>query len=173
MNMTESDNDTSCNAVLDKFKSRDFSGWQGLPVGCSIQAVLDYLGSNQSKSISGRLGQQATPYYTIHMEGYENPIRLWFRDEVLVLVEAEYPSIRNDLAALQEELGPPAARYGFNWQDLTLEDAQWVYAEKGITLVINPDNKILLYLTVYAPTSLDQYDQNYFLDRRTIRTQRR
>jgi hypothetical protein len=170
--MTPSEN-VMCHTALDTFKSRDFSGWQGLPADCSVHAALDYLGADPMNAINGRLGQQATPYYTINMDGYENPVRLWHRDETLVLIEAEYPTIENDLATLQAEFGPPSARYGFNWRDLTLSEAQWVYADKGISLVINPDNQILLYLAVYPPTPLDQYDTNFFLDRRTIRTQRR
>lgn len=164
------DNQSTCTTAMDTFSSRNFGDWNGLPANCSLPDVLSYFGMDTANPINGQLGNSAALYIALPVEGFQNPLRFWFRDETLILIEAEYPEIEGDLAQLQADLGSPTAQLSFNWRDLTLDEAQWVYADRGIALIINPDNQLLLYLSVFTPTTLNDYKQQLFLDRRVFRT---
>ena len=108
---------------------------------------------------TGMLGQGRASYRMIAVDHYSEPIRVWHRDGNILLMDVRYPVISPDLRDLLETFGKPEAMLDSHFSSIVIEKSEWVYASKGLSLFINPDNFILLRLAAYPPASLEHYHQ--------------
>ncbi len=153
--------DSICIEALQQFASRIFTNWQGLPDGCPIPVAETILKVSEDYGVS-RLGQQHKPAYfrTTQLEGYVNFARVWYRNEKIVLIDGDYPAIPVELAALLKSYGEPAAKYDYYQDVIEIKAGEWVYPQRGITLFMNADSRMLAKVAVYPSTSLADYLAN-------------
>jgi hypothetical protein len=165
--------ETACKAALRIWADRDFRRWRGLPAGCSltdVTSVFPLLNDGVGMSI---LGEQNADFRMVMVDGYDSPVRVWSNDDHVLMLDVEFPQLSTSLDALLAELGEPEARLDSFLSTLRLEQSEWVYPSRGLTLFINPDNDVLLRLAVYSPTTLDAYKKELLMNLRTRRLPRR
>jgi hypothetical protein len=140
--------------ALRQIAERDLAGWQGLP-HCSLADVtgaFDRVGDGVG---SGRIGVHRRDYVLVATPAYEEPLRVWLDEgDDVVALDVEYPPLP-DLAA---RLGEPEARRDFHWAGLDLAGGELVYASRGITVFVNPENRDVLRVALYPAGSLEDYD---------------
>jgi hypothetical protein len=90
---------------------------------------------------------------------YEEPVRGWFDAGQLVLLDVEYPAPPEGWQALVRALGEPAAKLDFAWHIHSLPGAEWVYAERGLAVVVKPDPGLILRVALFAPTTVEHYQR--------------
>ena len=146
-----------CRAAFDAFARGDLRNWQGLPPGCELSGIADSDTLGRRAEGTGMLGQGRASYRMIAVEHYSEPIRVWHVDGNILLMDVRYPVISPDLKELLESLGKPEALLDSHFSSIVMEKSEWVYATKGLSLFINPDNFLLLRLAVYHPTTVDGY----------------
>jgi hypothetical protein len=132
---------------------RDLASWNGLP-HCSLADVtgmFDRIGDGVG---SGRIGTRRCDYVLVAASGYDEPLRVWLDDDDVVALDVEYPNLPD----LPAQLGEPEARRDFHWAGLDLADGELVYATRGITVFVNPDDQDVLRVAVYPAGSLQEYD---------------
>ena len=95
---------------------------------------------------------------------------MWLVDDAVRLLELEYPKLVGGVAGLKAALGEPDATLEFAWDVLKVKGGELVWASKGITLFIDPENRenqAAIRITVYATTDMDTYSKRIRLDRTT------
>ena len=40
---------------------------------------------------------------------------------------------------------------------VAMPGGELVYANRGLTIFLNPENRVVVYVTAYAPTTVDEY----------------
>lgn len=156
----------ACRRALRAFAESSFAGWVGLPRGCTMADVTDAFPLLNQGVGSGHLGrsQRQAEFRMVVAEGYAQPVRAWFDAGSLIMLDAEQPEPGFDLSGLLEKLGPPDALLDFFWDVIEIEKGERVYAARGIVFFVNPGNGRLLRLTVFNPTTLDEYYENLRLE---------
>jgi hypothetical protein len=148
-----------CRAAFDAFAGGDLRHWQGLPSGCQLAAIADGDTLQHQGQGTGLLGQGRASYRMIAVEHYTEPVRVWHVDGNILLMDVRFPVISPDLRDLLESLGKPEALLDSHFSSIVIENSEWVYASKGLSLYINPDNFLLLRLAVYHRSSVEDYHQ--------------
>jgi hypothetical protein len=139
--------------------ARDLAHWRGLP-GCSLADVTGTFDRRGDGVGSGRIGTSRRDFVLVSAPGYDEPLRVWLDDDDdVVALDVEYP----ELPELPAQLGEPEARRDFHWAGLDLADGELVYASRGITVYVNPENRDVLRVSVYPAGSLEQYDERWRL----------
>jgi hypothetical protein len=150
--------DSAYTTALEHFVRRDFIEWQGLPENCWITEAQTALKLSEAYGV-GRLGREYTPAFfrTRQLEGYINFVRAWYRDEKLVLLDGEYPTLPVELSALLESYGAPEIRLDYHQDVVKIKAGALVYPQRGITFFLNANAQMLARVAVYAVTSLEHY----------------
>ena len=162
-----------CKATLRILADRDFRRWPGLPAGCSLTDVTSafpLLNDGVGLTI---LGEQNADFRMVMVDGYDSPVRVWSNDDLVLMLDIEFPQLSTSLDALLAEIGEPEAKLDSFLSTLRLEQNEWVYPSRGLTLFINPDNDVLLRLAVYSPTTLDVYKKELKMNLQTRRLPKR
>ena len=55
------------------------------------------------------------------------------------------------------DLGEPDERHDYTFGTLAVDDGEWVYAARGITVFVNTDPDRVLHVALYAPTTATDY----------------
>ncbi|MBE9183027.1 hypothetical protein IQ268_31320 [Oculatella sp. LEGE 06141] len=147
-----------CEAALHQLAEQDWSHWQGLPP-CTVSTVTQVFPLASDAIGLGRVGEQTAHFQMLRVPGYAQPVRLWFTgNEQVLLLDVAYP-FSSGLDALLAQWGEPDARLDARWNVVTLPQGEWVYAQRGLALWINPENQVLLHMAAFTPTSLRQYSR--------------
>ncbi|MBE9183028.1 hypothetical protein IQ268_31325 [Oculatella sp. LEGE 06141] len=156
-------NASDCEIALNQFAKQDWLHWQGLPT-CTLSTVAQMLPLSDGVG-SGNVGEQTAHFHRLHLPGYGQPVRLWFTEnEQVLLLDVAHPSPSASLETLLAQLGEPDAKLDTHWNVLSLPQSEWLYAQRGLALWINPENQVILHLAVFAPTTLEQYSHTLRLD---------
>jgi hypothetical protein len=158
----------ACVVALKAFAWPDLDGWRGLPAGCGIgdlQAAWGF--RDDGWRGSGYLGDdsRALEWVSATPAGFPDSVRVWLDGDHMVLLDAPILGKPSDLEILATKLGVPAAKLD-SYFNVKIEEGEWVYPERGLTLFINPENRVPLRAVAYVPTTLDEY-------RRSLRPQMR
>lgn len=155
-------NDTSAARVAQAFVRGELTALRGLPRVCRVPDLGPVLRSTGRGAVGWlgepAYGQQVRPYQLLRADGFSDLPRAWLDGEQVILLDVDEPA----LAASPAGLGPPDTRLDYPWDVFVLPDAEWVYASRGLSIAVNPDNGIVLRIAVFAPTTVDTY-------RRTLR----
>lgn len=150
----------SCEAALALVAAGSFQAWQGLPPGCSIDDLTRRFGASLGTARAA-LGEDLLPtdFMVFELSGQSRPLRAFVEHGRVLLLDLEYPVLGDDADTLRAALGAPEAQLDFPWNVLVLEQAEWVYPRRGLTLFINPDTRKVLRWAVYTPTDLATYQR--------------
>jgi len=159
-----------CQESLAAFAAADFHGWQGLG-DCSPDEVRALYPQQAPGFALGRLGGRQARYFYVQMPGYEDGVAVWYREERVVLLEVRWPQLAGGLDGLLASLGSPPERLDFQWRSLRLRKGLLLYPERGLALFVNPDNQIVLMVTAFAPTTLDDYREGLALELGEVKLQ--
>jgi hypothetical protein len=149
---------SACERALQIFRDRDFATWRGLPDECDLETIYRVLPPVVDAEAVGMLGAfLPRRFRMVQAPGYPRNIRVWFDGPRAVALEAGLPQLHRRLSETLSGWGEPEAKLDYMFDVLTLRQAEWVYAGRGLAAAINPDNQIALRIVVFAPTTLDRY----------------
>jgi len=147
-----------CRDAVNQFLAKDFSTWRGLPAHCTLAALARLeLGSDETATVLGE-GKAPAAYRRARTTAYTELLTLWLRDSAVVRISAELPALP-DVPALLHALGPPDAKLDA-WRatvPVRSPESEWVWAARGLALVLSTDHSKVMQLIVYSPTTVDTY----------------
>lgn len=146
----------TCDDARRAIEARRFIGFRGLPTGCTPDAVFGLrideswgrlpLGSSADESGS-RLIERA---------GYGGALA-YERGGFVVAFDAMTPQLDGGWPALAADLGTPDATFDWVFGTVPMPGGERVYVRRGLTIFLNPENEVVVYLTAYAPTTVEEY----------------
>jgi hypothetical protein len=146
---------SSCADALRAFAEHRFSNWRGLPA-CTLDDVRAQWTLLDEEPHPGKIGETSGTWTAASVPGYDEPVQIWFEGQRVLLLLAEYPEFES-WPALLKQLGEPVERLDSHLSTLLIRGSEWIYPERGLTLYVNPENRALLRLAVYPPTTLARY----------------
>jgi hypothetical protein len=160
------DSDRSAQAALRTFARRDFRDWRGLAPDTSLGDAAAAFEVDDDWRGSGKLGsdRREATWVSAAIEGYEEAARVWLDESLVLLIDAESPTLTTPLPVLLEAVGTPEAKLTSYLGTFPIPESEWVYTGRGLTLYVNPENGILLRVAVYTATTLAVYRERLRLD---------
>lgn len=150
----------TCQRALVLFANKEFTQWNGIPSQCSVSDVFSTFKPKMEDFAVGTLGSEyiRTSYKVCSVDNYAEPIEVWFRGDEIVKIEARYVNLSPDqFKAILQSFGEPVAQLDYYLGSALVSKAEWVFPERGISLFFNGDRTGVVKLSVYHPTSLDEY----------------
>jgi hypothetical protein len=149
---------TACQRAFGPLARRELASLRGFPAGCTPDDVAEALGPSGSPS-RGRLGDPArdVELRSYHPGGWPQEVRGWYERGQLILVDVDRPELPEGWQPFVRSLGEPDGRLDYAWRIHALRDAEWVYASRGLAVVVKPDPGLILRLALFTPTTLDRY----------------
>ena len=146
---------STCEAARDAIANRRFVGWRGIPAGCTPAAMFGIPATAEWGML--RLGGDYERVRTrlLELPGYYRPI-VYERDGAVALFDGTNPEgvSWKELAA---DLGH--ADIILDWVNGTvpMPQGEHVFAGRGITVFVNAGNDFVAHVSVYTPTTAEQY----------------
>lgn len=147
---------TTCETARHAIAQRRFLGWRGLPAGCDPTALVG-VGFDETWGLR-KLGDKFQPARMRLLEwpGYYRPL-VSVRDGVVVMIDGTNPELDGGWAALAADLGAPEATRDFVHGTTPMAGGEHIYASRGITVFVNPDNQFVVHVAVYPATTVADY----------------
>jgi hypothetical protein len=146
----------TCAEVRRAIEERRFVGWRGLPAGCTPEALFDVpwddvWGERQ-------LGAAFEPARTRLLEtyGYYRPMA-FVRDGRVVMFSGMNPQLAVPWPQLSDDLGEPDAMLDWTHATDPIPGGEWVYSRRGITIFLDPEDEVVIHVSLYAATTADEY----------------
>jgi hypothetical protein len=160
------DHRMSPETVLQAFVQGDFTGWYGLAHPTRLSDAEHLFEVEHGWRGRGRLGSDREEHDFVYskVKRSERPLRLWLRRNDIILIDREYPPITRSLTTLLSDLGTPEAKEDSYLGMLLLAGSEWIYASRGLTLFLNPENASLLRIAAFEPSDLASYLSRLRLD---------
>jgi hypothetical protein len=157
---------SNAQAALRAFARRDFHDWRGLAPNTSLGETAAIFEVDDDWRGVAKLGsdRREATWVSAQVEGYEKAVRVWLDEALVLLIDAESPTLLTGLPMLLRAIGTPEAKLDSYLGTFPLPESEWVYPGRGLTLYVNPENGILLRLAVFAPATLDVYRRRLRLD---------
>ena len=157
--------------ALQRFASRRFADWNGLAPGTRVDDVAAALDLDRGWHGTGALGSERRPtdWLSAQAEGFPKGVRVWVEGESVRLLDAEGVALSDTTDALLDSLGAPEAELESYLGTLPIAKSERVHPARGLTVYLNPENRLLLRVAAYAPCSLDEYLCGLRLDLRMVR----
>ena len=146
----------SCESARQAIEARLFTGWSGLPAGCSPKTLFGVAldGSwGQRRLGSGRVAAQSR---LLEISGYYRPMAS-VRDGAVAMFDAMNPELASGWPPLAADLGAAETTFDWWYGTVAMPGGERVYASRGITVFTNRDGDDVLHLAVYTPVSVDTY----------------
>jgi hypothetical protein len=157
-------------SALRAFARQDFRNWQGLPKSTEFGEVVLLFPAESEWEGTGRLGseQDEHQYRYVRIEEFEHPARVWLQADNVILLDLEYPIANLD--ELINHLGAPDAKQDSYLGTFLVEKSEWIYAQRGLTLFVNPEARTLLRIAAFQQSDLENYLKHLRLNLQTRRT---
>lgn len=152
-----------CRQSIDDLLKRDLPSWQGLPPGCALAGVLSWYPFNTGEG-AARLGERQVEYRyrTLSDRRFQHPVFFYYRDDRLSCISADFWSLDHDeSAAALHKLGAPADRLDAYFRDTRHADAEWIYADRGLAVHVNPNTGLIARLQGFPPTTTETFRELY------------
>lgn len=164
-------NDNEATNVLEKLVALELKDWSGLPAGTLLKHAGEVFEVEEDWRGTGSLGSECrkTDWYAVAAERFVQGLRLWVRDGQLILIDAPLPDLPIELDELLDALGPPLKRLDSYLGTLLIENSEWVYPQRGLTLFVNPGNRRLLRIAVFQPVGIEAYRSTLRLNLQRVR----
>ena len=162
-------------AALQPLVARRFADWRGLVPGTTVDDAAAALDVDRSWTGAGVLGSERRPaaWFAASADGYADGLRVWTVDDRVVLIDAREVRLAGGVSSLLAALGAPAATLDSYLGVLEIPRSELVFPDRGLTVYVNPENRALLRIAVYAPATLDLYVRDLRLDLQQVRLPRR
>ena len=146
-----------CDDAKRAIATRHFVGWRGLPAGCAPEAVVGVPFDDAWGLM--KLGASFEPARSrlLDVKGYDRALA-FARDGTLVAVDGMGPQLDGDWASLSKDLGAAEATRDWTFGNVPMPAGELIFAKRGVTIYLNPDNQLVLYVTLYAPTTVADYE---------------
>jgi hypothetical protein len=154
--MTQTPTPLTCDTAKRAIELRRFVGWRGLPASCAPDAVFGIkLDDTWGVQPLGSSFEKARTRL-IELPGYGRALA-YARDGALVMFDAMSPQLDGGWPALSADLGAPEETHDWVFGTVAMPAGELVYAKRGLTIFLNPENQVVVYVTVYVPMTLDEY----------------
>jgi hypothetical protein len=154
--MTQAQTLTTCDAAKQAIEARRFVGWRGLPPGCAPDVMFGIklddtwgvmpLGSSFEKARS----------HLVELTGYGRALA-YARDGGVAMFDAMAPQLDGGWPTLSADLGAPDATFDWIFGTVAMPSGELVYAKRGLTIFLNPENQAVAYISGYVPTTVEEY----------------
>lgn len=133
-------------------------GWQGLPQGCTSEALFGVpLDETWGALPLGEAHLRARSRL-LELAGYGRPLA-YVRDGHVIAFDGMSPDLAEAPDVLDKSLGPPEWVRDWIFGTVRMPAGERVYASRGISLFTNPETHAIVYVTLFAPTTVDHYRQ--------------
>ncbi len=146
----------NCDGARRAIEARHFQGWRGLPADCTPKAVLGIELDDTWGVMSLGSSFERARSHLVELPGYGRALA-YARDGSLVLFDAMAPQLDGSWPALSADLGAPDATFDWTFGTVPMPGGEHVYASRGLTVFLNPENQVVAYVSVYAPTTVEIY----------------
>jgi len=154
--MTQPKPPMTCDAAKRAIESRLFVGWRGLPAGCAPDAVFGIKLDDAWGAMSLGSSFETARTHLVELEGYGRALA-YARDGAVAMFDAMAPDLEGGWPALSADLGPPEATFDWTFGTVVMPAGELVYATRGLTIFLNPENRVVAYISVYVRTTVDEY----------------
>lgn len=146
----------TCKTARSAIEARRFIGWHGLPSGCSPDALFGVaLDERWGDAPLGKRFEHSRSRL-LAIDGYYRPLA-YVRDGAVAMFDGMNPVLDGGWATLSDDLGAPEARLDWVHATVDMPGGEWIYARRGITIFLNPENDFVIHVSVYVPTTVDGY----------------
>jgi hypothetical protein len=146
----------TCDAAKHAIEARRFVGWRGLPAGCAPEALFGIKLDDTWGAMSLGSSFEKARSRLIELAGYGRALA-YVRDGTVAMFDAMAPQIDGGWPALSADLGPPEATFDWIFGTVAMPAGELVYAKRGLTVFLNPENRVVVYISVYVATTVDEF----------------
>jgi len=97
---------------------------------------------------------QETFWSPATVDGFDGPVKIWFRDGRVVKIEGEWPGLSHDDVAA---LGPPEAELDYRRDVAVVTGGEKVWAASGVAVKLNRSGRQVIALSVFPATTVDGF----------------
>lgn len=152
-----------CQKTIRQFLDRDLEHWAGLAEGCEESQLESWLEFRPGEGITHR-GTEVVAYRfrSLAQPGFGEGVFFYFEKDRLSFIATEsWPLNADENVELRRRLGEPAHRLDFCWSNMVFDDAELVYADRGLSIGIIPETQAIAMVMVFPPCTLDVYLAKY------------
>jgi hypothetical protein len=128
----------------------------GLPL-VDVAAALDADPEAFGRFYLGDPAQEAFWCPAVGVEGFDDTIKIWFRDGIVVKLDGEWPELAPEAIAV---LGAAELQLDHRMDVLLVEGGEHVWPSKGIAVKLNRQGTLVVGLSTFQPTTADGYRTN-------------
>ena len=149
--------------ALQAYLARDLAALAsigGLPDALSLPDVAAAIGADPEAYGRSFLGDPPRETFwcpAVGVKGFDDTVKIWFRDGIVVKLDGEWPEMAPDAAAA---LGPPELLLSHRMDVLVVDGGEQVWPSKGIALKVNRAGTLAVRLSAFPPTTADGYRQS-------------
>jgi len=155
---------SACEQNIRRFLRRQIGDWAGLNADCGKREVLSAFSFAAGEGVAHYGAKNLEfRFHALPAEGFAEPVFFYFIREQLKLIAAEFWSFyRTECLRVQQQLGEPACRLDFMWQERVIPAAELLYPDRGIAIGLIPDSGLFASVRVFPPCSVGEYQENYW-----------
>jgi hypothetical protein len=161
----------TCDSAREQIEARCFIGWHGLPPACTPDALFGVpIDGTWGELPLGRRFEPARSRL-LEIDGYYRPL-VYVRGGVVVLFDGTNPALSGDWKYLSADLGQPDAIQDWVHGTICMPSGLRIYASRGITIFLNPENDFVIHASLYAPSTVKEYLARLLVDwnKRSLRS---
>jgi hypothetical protein len=146
----------TCEAAREQIEARHFIGWRGLPSRCTPDVLFGLPIDERWGELP--LGRRFEPARSrlLELDGYYRPLA-YVRSGAVVLFDGMNPALSGDWNTLSADLGQPDATQNWIHGTIDMPGGLRIYAGKGITIFLNPENDFVIHVSLYEPCTVEDY----------------
>jgi hypothetical protein len=149
---------TALESVLRAYVDRDLEQLallQGMPESPSFPDVAAALGADPTVFVRWFLGDPPTETFwcPAMVDGFSR-VKIWFRGDIVVKVEGEYPVLRPDAT---DVLGTPDLQLDYRLDVVLTPGGDRVWPSRGLAVKFNAAGTLVVAMTVFPPTTAAGY----------------
>lgn len=154
--MTQAQTPMTCDVAKHAIEARRFTGWRGLPVGCTSEALFGIRFDDTWGAMPLGSTFERARAHLVELAGYGRALA-YVRDGAVALFDAMAPQLDGGWPALSTALGAPEASFDWVFGTVAMSAGELVYAKRGLTVFLNPENQAVAYISAYVPTTVEEY----------------
>jgi hypothetical protein len=147
--------------ALSAFAAADLEAWDGLPADVRLVDLASLLAFDPADVRRGDAGNPSRTRLWVPAESatYHAGLRLWLDDdgERVVLLEGVHPVDGEGEPVRPPDLGEPDGTLDAVLGPFRVQQAESVYAARGLGVQVYPDTGVLVGVIGFAPTTFEDY----------------